>query len=40
MNKKYKLNVDDYVVYEKVYYVEAASKKEAKEKLLEGDWID
>ena len=40
MNKKYKLSVDDYVVYEKVYYVEAASKKEAKEKLLAGDWID
>tara|TARA_Y100000310_G_scaffold305320_1_gene345344 strand:+ start:95 stop:283 length:189 start_codon:yes stop_codon:yes gene_type:complete len=37
---KYKITVDDYVVYEKAYYVEAASKKEAKAKFLRGDWVD
>lgn len=37
-NKKYKLIVDDYVVHEKTYYVEATSVKEAKEKLFRGDW--
>ena len=39
-NKKYKLSVDDYIVYEKTYYVEAKSAKEAKEKFFRGDWLD
>jgi hypothetical protein len=39
-NKKYKLSVDDYVVHEKTYYVEAKSVKEAKEKFFRGEWSD
>jgi len=38
--KNYKLNVDDYVVHEKTYYVEAKTVKEAKEKFFRGDWSD
>ena len=39
-NKKYKLSVDDYIVHEKTYYVEAKSVKEAKEKFFRDDWCD
>ena len=38
--KTYKLRVDDYIIYEKNYIVEANSVKEAREKFKRGEWID
>jgi len=40
MPKVYRLLVKDYLVYEKNYYVEANSKKEAVEKFNDNCWFD
>ena len=38
--KTYALSVEDYVVYEKIFYVDATSKKEAVKKFRNGEWTD
>ena len=39
-NKIYKLSVDDYIIYHKTYFVQAANKKEAVRKFRNDEWLD